>query len=620
MTSTSSFFSRLRRIWPWAGLLVLAAMLTAPAYGQVKASAGFNPPRLAANQAGQYQIKLEDTGSGDRLEGGIPNIPGLRLSPSGTTNSFSFVNGVTTKSLTNNFMVQATAPGTYTIPEFTIKVNGQNVVVPAATLEVTPAATNAPDNASQQPGSAPGGLDLDLSAKVVRTTVYVGEKLPLDIVLTLRPDLRPTGIRGFNQIGDSFAQAKMEGDPAQDSTTIDGHTYRTLSWRTAITPLKAGPQKLNFEMSLVVSVPDRDPNDLLSRMMGGNPLAGIAFGREEEVKLKSTPLDFDVQALPEEGRPTNFTGGIGTFNADEPVLQAPSLQVGVPVTLKLTVSGKGNFDRFEAPVIDLGPQWRSYKPRETFKASDPSGYSGVKTFEYVLMPLSDKITELPAPQLNYFNPETKSYVELPLKPMPLSIQPAPPGQAPPPLPAVNGGTKMAATPGLVGPLLEPGSWIALPARPLFFSPWFWVAQAAPALLLASLVLTRRHQLRLETDPTYARRRRARRATRQDFERARAAANAGRAGEFYALAQRTLQEAASYSPQWVNDEAAEAMTWTEFDEHLARRGLPEATRAQAREIFEAGDALRFGGFSPNQATLAAAVAHLERLVQHLLSDS
>jgi hypothetical protein len=297
-----------------------------------------------------------------------------------------------------------------------------------------------------------------------------------------------------------------------------------------------------------------------------------------------------------------------------------SLQVGVPVTLRLTVSGKGNFDRLQAPVIDLGPMWRSYKPKETFKALDPSGYSGIKTFEYVLMPLSEKITELPAPQMNYFNPETKSYVELPLKPMPLAIHPAPPGQTPPPLPATNGNdSKVTATPGLVGPLLEPGSWLEVPPRPLFFSPWFWAAQAAPAILLASLVLTRRHQLRLETDPTFARRRRARRAARQALERARTAANAGQAGEFYSLAQRALQEAASYSPRWLNDEAAEAMTWPEFDEHLVIHGLNEATRAQAREIFEAGDALRFGGFTPDQSTLATAVANMERLVQQLLQD-
>jgi hypothetical protein len=75
----------------------------------------------------------------------------------------------------------------------------------------------------------------------------------------------------------------------------------------------------------------------------------------------------------------------------------------------------------------------------------------------------------------------------------------------------------------------------------------------------------------------------------------------------------LKEAASHDR--LN--AAAALTWQEFDAHLAAKGASAELRQQAREIFEAGDALRFGGYTPNQADLPKAAERLHNLVQKLL---
>jgi len=124
-------------------------------------------------------------------------------------------------------------------------------------------------------------------------------------------------------------------------------------------------------------------------------------------------------------------------------------------------------------------------------------------------------------------------------------------------------------------------------------------------------------LRLETDPAYARKIRARRAATAALDKARAAATAGHAAEFYTVAQHALQEAASASSEWRQENVAQALTWEEFDAHLATRGLSVETLAAVREIFEAGDALRFGGFTPGQETLAQAATRLDGLVRELL---
>ncbi|MGA2053595.1 MAG: hypothetical protein ABSH19_09815, partial [Opitutales bacterium] len=261
--------------------------------------------------------------------------------------------------------------------------------------------------------------------------------------------------------------------------------------------------------------------------------------------------------------------------------------------------------------------WRSYKPKETFQPdpNDPTGYHGTKTFEYVLMPLSQNITDVPPPQFNFFNPDTKTYVDLTPKPIPVTVQPAPPGQSVP-LPPVSNNV-VAAAPALVGPRTEPGTWVSPSLQPIFFSPYFLGAQAVPAALLATLVITRRRKLRLETDVAYARQLHAHRAALAAVAKARVAAASGQAAEFYTEAQHALQEAASHSAQWSSETSAESLTWPEFDAHLSARGVPVEVHAAAREIFEAGDALRFGGFTPDQAVLTDAANRLDGIVRQLL---
>jgi hypothetical protein len=191
------------------------------------------------------------------------------------------------------------------------------------------------------------------------------------------------------------------------------------------------------------------------------------------------------------------------------------------------------------------------------------------------------------------------------------VKPAPPGQARVPLPVVA--TAATGKSELVGLHVDAGAWQGPQPRRLLASPFFWADQAIAAAILTTLVITRRRQLRLENDPVYARRRRARQQANAALARARAAATQGHAAEFYTVAQLALREAATQDRL----DAAEALTWQEFDAHLAKRAASSDLRQQAHEIFEAGDALRFGGFTPDQADLTAASTRLDQLVKQLL---
>lgn len=590
-----------------AGLLVTTVWANAQAFS---ATAEFRPTQIAAGQAGNFLVTITATnpgGKGVTPECTPPSVPGLQISymsmQQGMQSVMSFNGPATvTYTFTLGYQVRAERPGHYAIPAFDISINGRKITVPATGLEVT-----------DKPVTPPVRDIIGLNANVTRLDAYVGEKLPLDLSVYWRRDLQP-GIAGdLEQDNDAFERVQMKGRADFLPSSSNNPNYNANVWHVMLTPIKAGPQKLSFSLPLQITIPDQNGfgDPLVAQLMGPN--SPFTFGEQRMVTAQSLALNLNVQPLPATDRPEHFTGGIGTFTADEPNLSSTSLQVGVPVTLTLKVSGEGNFDRFNAPQLDLGPQWRTYPPKDTFTAQDVNGYRGIKTFEYVVMPMAENITSLPAPDVNFFNPQSKSYVTLPIKPIPVTVKPAEPGQPSSALPAMTNTQTASDKPELIPLRLDAGTWQGPQPQLALSSPVFWASQAAPAILFAGLLISRRRQLRLQNDPAYARRLRARKLAIAAIAQARAAAAKGNAQEFYAIAQRALQEAASHDR--LN--AAEALTWQEFDDHLAARNVARDIREQAREIFEAGDALRFGGYSPTQTQLADAAAKLAGLVQILL---
>ncbi len=590
------------------GAVALAGAVAATT--DATATAGFDPAQIAAGDVTHYNVAISGFSSAPNFD--PPKVDGLDLVGRGSSYSIRIVNGEMSTDVSLQFSIRASKPGHYTIPAYNVTVNGKTVAIPAATLEVTdqPASASVAPPAGGNASVAASGNKISLVAKPPRTDLYVGEKLPLDITLTWQPEMQPQISGEFTQDNESFQRVDLVGKPSQYEVAMNGQRYGAASWHTSLTPIKAGAQTLSFTLPLQITTPGQIDDPTIRALMGS---MSNMFGQPQSINLVSTPLNLNVQLLPEDGRPANFTGGIGNFSVTPPSLDNTDLQVGVPVTFKLTVSGQGNFDRFQAPTLDLGTLWRSYPPKETFTAQDAIGYQGEKTFEYVLMPMSDNITALPSAEFNYFNPDTNTYVDQPTAPIPVTVKPAPPGQAAAPLPAVASAPTEPGKPELVGLHVDSGGWQGPQLRPILTAPDFWAAQAVAAGLFATLVITRRRQLRLENDPVYARRRRARQQAHAALASARAAAAQGRAAEFYTLAQRALQEAAT--PDRLD--AAEALTWQEFDAHLAQHNTPPQFRQQAREIFDAGDALRFGGFTPDQADLTAASTRLDGLVKQFL---
>ena len=132
--------------------------------------------------------------------------------------------------------------------------------------------------------------------------------------------------------------------------------------------------------------------------------------RQTTVPTQSAKLE--VKPLPKEGRPEDFSGAIGQFSLQASATPKQAA-AGDPISLNVTVSGRGNFDAMASPTLLEADGWRTYPPGEKFEASpsDPIGFNGEKRFEYMLVAREDR-SQTPVAQLSFFDPSLEKYVTI----------------------------------------------------------------------------------------------------------------------------------------------------------------------------------------------------------------
>jgi hypothetical protein len=312
------------------------------------------------------------------------------------------------------------------------------------------------------------------------------------------------------------------------------------------------------------------------------------------VTIKSEPVTLDVKPLPPNA-PANFSGAVGNF-AMTAEASPKSLQVGDPITVTATISGRGNFDRMNAPALEDERGWHKYPPSSKFKQDDDIGISGGKNFEIVLSP-NEKKSAIPPLAFTYFDPIKENYVTARSAPVPIQVQG---GGAP--APTVAAAPSVAATPppAETKPSPKPQDILyQLPARgrlqsftPLYARPVFWTAQIAPLIALLGFMGWKIRQAKIDN-------REARRVAALHQESAellrRLRRNELSPQEYFSNASRAVRVktalAKNVDPNVVDAETAAAA----FE-------LDEGEREQLRQLFERSDELRYSGRPNGSGTI------------------
>ena len=181
---------------------------------------------------------------------------------------------------------------------------------------------------------------------------------------------------------DDFTLNNLSRQPERNEQTIDGKPFTLLTWHSVLAAVKPGTFSLAVESPLTVRIRTGPKLEAMLEDQLGDPFMQHFFGAtiQKDIKVASPPVELTVSTLPAEGRPPDFSGAVGTFKIASD-LSSTAAAAGDPLTLRLHVTGSGNFDRVDSTMLEHVEQWKTYPPKSTFKSSDALGYKGEKTFE-----------------------------------------------------------------------------------------------------------------------------------------------------------------------------------------------------------------------------------------------
>jgi hypothetical protein len=144
--------------------------------------------------------------------------------------------------------------------------------------------------------------------------------------------------------------------------------------------------------------------------------------RGESVYAAAKALVVDVQDVPRDGRPDCYIGAIGTFEVSAS-LEPKRARTGDPMTLTLSLEGKGMLDTASAPdlkaVAAIAKHFKVYDATEQTEGNR-------RKFTYCVRPLDAAIHKFPAVPVAYFDVDAKKYVTLQTEPIPIEVTKAVP--------------------------------------------------------------------------------------------------------------------------------------------------------------------------------------------------
>ncbi|HVU99885.1 MAG TPA: BatD family protein, partial [Verrucomicrobiae bacterium] len=449
-------------------LTLMMAQPKLEADGPVDPVATFDPPAVRPGETSIYRVTLRALEETVQWPGKISAPEQLQLSPGARGQIFQMGRPGTMVAVTViNTRVRATAEGEFTIPEFTLLINGKRITIPVAKLVVT----------NHPPAESPS---FKLALSLEPREAFVGQSVAARIALeeppgVFQPLQQPQLVGDGILVDQSAARQQMTVAPRAGGSNVMEYTYETV-----LTPIQTGALKLFAQGFLS---PSHFPANAFLAGVGG-----LNEGPSPSL-LETDTAQLMVNPLPDTGKLPGFTGAIGKLSMETPVLENDHVTAGEPVRLTARVETSPTLDRIIAPPPPVVRDWEIFAGSSNSPAPRLVQSRHYFTFDYILIPLSADSKETPAIPFSYFDPEEKKYRDLTIPSLPITVEPGaaapnaaelvqsgPRGQNPEPELSLSG---LALAPGkCVASLLPPqrNRWFlwsqCLPAL-VFFGLWRW---------------------------------------------------------------------------------------------------------------------------------------------------
>lgn len=238
--------------------------------------------------------------------------------------------------------------------------------------------------------------NLYLVAEISKTTPYVNE--PITVVYKLYFSYN-IGIKNWRELGkpkynDFWSQnIDIKQLYVQDGI-FKGEKFRyVVLKKTVLYPQKSGNLAIEpLSMNIDVELPSTKRNSY-----------GQVMFKEDNKSVSAGAKVISVKALPEEGRPLDFSGAVGSFDF-KVIPSKMQLRSGESLDLNVSVAGKGNLKLFSLPKPVVPNTLEIYDPVHSEQVNTPlSGMAGKISDKYTIIPQFKGEYTIKPLQFSYFD-------------------------------------------------------------------------------------------------------------------------------------------------------------------------------------------------------------------------
>ncbi len=566
---------KMRRI-----LFVLSFVLCSVAVNaQVQFNAKVSKSTLGINE--RLRVDFEMNQDGDNFR--PPSFEDFRI-VGGPNQSISnsWINGKRSFSKTYSYFLSPQKRGKITIGQATIEVNGEIYKTSPVAVEVT-TAIEAPKD-----GNNPDYLaseNVHLVAEISNSKPFLNEAITVVYKLYVSHNVSITS--QWREIDSpKYADFWSQNIDNQNNAKVmegkyQGKDYRYVVLRTTVLyPQKIGELEIEpLTLDIPIDV-QGNRRDIFGRSLMERVNKTVSAGKKT----------ITVKALPNEGKPADFTGAVGDFQFDVSTNKT-TLNANESMQLDIKVSGRGNLKLFNLPKLKLPSSLEVYEPEHQEEVS--TGLKGMQGY------ISDSYTIVPQYKGNYpinpltfsfFDPRTEKYRTITSENFIIDVENGPISNA------ITSGDPQAQGQQIVLSK-DQFKYIKLKANlnsteksPFFNSGLFWSLIGGPLLLIPIFIVAGRKRKERLSDVEGNKLRRANKLSRQYLSEAKK--NMDQPNAFYESLERALH---NYLKAKLNIETSE-MSKTNISDLLLARNVEQSVKEDFITMLKSCEFARYASYS------------------------
>lgn len=357
---------------------------------------GLSKDKVGLNERLRVDFKMNKDGD----DFTPPDFEGFKvvMGPSQSISS-SWINGVRSYNKTYSYTVSPVKKGNFTIGQASIVISGKTYKTSPKKVVVT--------DAVDRPNGKISVNDiadehLHLVAEVSKVNPFVNEAISVVYKLYVSNEISASSDKTIDipKYENFWSQDITRNNEPVKNDTYKGKPYRSKVFkRMVLYPQKSGKLEIEpFTIEMRVDVPT-SRRDFFGRPVYAKTTKIVSAGRRT----------INVKALPEQGKPADFTGAVGDFEFSVSTSKT-SLKASESLQATVAVSGKGNLKLFQLPEPSLPSALEVYDPefKEDVRTTI-SGSQGNVSNSYTIVPAFRGKYPIPPISFSYFNPKTEMY-------------------------------------------------------------------------------------------------------------------------------------------------------------------------------------------------------------------